>query len=86
MLRSKVALTLSRSFSAPRRKPKTLLELQLLKKCMIVILGLPFHEGEVGVAKETLTRMVLEKYYVHVKVISNHFILRYKCVLTVLES
>lgn len=53
---------------------------------MIVILGLPFHEGEVGVAKETLTRMVLEKYYVHVKVISNHFILRYKCVLTVLES
>lgn len=76
MLRSKEASTLSGNFNVPRKKHKTLLELKLHKIYTIVILGLLLHEGESGVARETLTRMALGKHYVHIKPISNHSILK----------
>ena len=52
-------MTLSGNFRAPGEKKKTLLEIELLKKYMIVLLGSPLHESEAGVARETPTRGVL---------------------------
>lgn len=52
-------MTPSGNFSAPGDKKKTFLEIELLKKYMIVILGSPLHESEAGVVRGTPTRGVL---------------------------